>query len=102
MYELDGIFIDLIEIIGGVKFFIMPIKTQPLDILADGVDIFHVFLGRIGVIEAKVTCPVMFKRNPEIETDGFRMPDMEIAVWLRRERRSRPMSGPSSSSSGGG
>ena len=31
---------------------IAPIETEPLDIVFDGFDIFIIFFGRIGVVEA--------------------------------------------------
>ena len=54
---------------------------------------FHkldIFLAGIGIIKAQITEPVELSGETEIETDGFRMTDMQIAVRLRRKPRVNP------------
>src|SRR5260370_5522855 len=56
-----------------------------MDITLDGVDIFLLLLDGIGVIEAQMAATPKFPCNPEIETDGLGMADVQIAVRFRRK-----------------
>ena len=62
-----------------------PIEAEPAHVAHDGVDIFLLFLGRVGVVEAQVAVAAEFLGDAEIETDRLGMADMQIAVRLRRE-----------------
>src|SRR6267142_5907325 len=77
--------VKLLEIVGRVVEMIAPIEAEPGQIALDGVDIFLLFLGRIGVVEAQMTAAAELLRDAEIEADRFGVADMEIAVGLRRE-----------------
>ncbi len=48
--EADREIPQLLEVVGCV-IFISPLVAQPLDILLDGFYVFHIFLGRVGVVE---------------------------------------------------
>src|SRR5207249_5192827 len=52
--QLLGPFVKLAEIVGGIEFTILPIRAQPADVLADGIDVFLFFFGWIGVVVAQV------------------------------------------------
>src|SRR5262249_29989733 len=45
------------------------------------------FFFRIRIVEAEVGLAAEFFRQAEVEADGFRVPDVEIAVRLRRKAR---------------
>ena len=45
-----GPFVKLVEVVGSI-FLLVPLESEPLDILLDRVDIFGILLGRVGVIE---------------------------------------------------
>ena len=62
-----------------------PVKTEPMHITLDGLDIFHRFLAGIGVVEAEMTDPVVLLGNAEVQADGLGMANMQEAVRLRRE-----------------
>ena len=62
-----------------------PIESEPAHVAFDGVDIFLLFLGRIGVVEAQMATPAELLRNSEIEADRLRMTDVKIPVGLRRK-----------------
>ena len=62
-----------------------PIEAEPAHVAHDGVDIFLLFLGRVGVVEAQVAVAAEFLGNAEIETNRLGVTDMQIAVRLRRE-----------------
>jgi hypothetical protein len=55
--------VQLVEVVAGVVqvvfdaavgFGVVPVKAQPFDAVDDGVDVFLLFLGRVGVVEAQV------------------------------------------------
>ena len=66
---------------------VAPIEAEPVHVLLDGIDIFLLLLGRIGVVEAQVALTAEFLGDPEIEADRFGVADMEIAVRLGRKSR---------------
>src|SRR5436190_21938158 len=78
-----GPFVKPLEIIRRVEEIFAPVESEPAHIVFDGVDIFLLFLGRIGVVETQIALTAEFLRHPEIEADRFRVPDMQISVRLR-------------------
>jgi len=52
--QMLGVLIQLLEIIRGKIEMRVPVKAQPADIVLDGIDILLLFLGGVGVIEAKM------------------------------------------------
>ncbi len=79
--------VKLFEIVRGVMKIFAPIEAEPAHVGLDGVDIFLLFLGRIGVVEAQIALPAELLRDAEIQTDRFGVADMEVAVRLRRKAR---------------
>ena len=53
----------------------------------DSFYIFHIFLGRVCVVETKVTYTAVFFCDAEIKANSFGMADVKIAVGLGRETR---------------
>ena len=80
-----GPFVELLEIIRGVIEVLAPVEAEPAHVALDGVDIFLLFLGRIGVVEAQMAPAAEFLGNAEIQADRFGVADMQIAVRLRRK-----------------
>ena len=62
-----------------------PIEAEPAHVALDGVDIFLLFLGRIGVVETQMTAAAEFLGDAEIQADRLGVADMEIAVRLGRK-----------------
>ncbi len=83
--QVLGPFIEPLEIIRRVIEVLAPVEAEPAHVALDGVDIFLLFLGRIGVVEAQVAAPAELLRHPEIEADRLGVADMQVAVGLRRE-----------------
>src|SRR5271166_1448362 len=83
--EMLGPFEQLLEIVRGMVKMPAPVEAEPAHVTLDGVDVFLLLLERIGVVEAQMAAPAEFLCNPEIEADGFRMTDVQIAVGLRRK-----------------
>ena len=82
---LDKVFgplIELVEIITGIQFLV-PLEAQPLDVFLDGIHIFRVFLGGIGIVVAEVGFAAVFLCEAEIEADALGMSQVQIAVGFR-------------------
>ena len=60
-------------------------EAQPLDVFFDGVDVFVVFFFRIGIVKTQITQAVVNISQTEVQTDGFGVADVQIAVRLGRE-----------------
>ena len=85
--EMLGPFVELLEIVGRMIEVLAPIEAEPAHVALDGVDIFLLLLGRIGVVEAQVTAAAELLGHAEIEADGLGVADVQIAVRLGREAR---------------
>ena len=83
--QVLGPFVKLLEIVGRVIKMLAPIEAEPAHVALDGVDIFLLFLGRVGVVEAQIAMAAEFLRDAEIQADRFGVADMQIAVRLRRK-----------------
>ena len=83
--QMLGPCVELLEIVRRVVEVLAPIEAEPAHVALDGVDIFLLFLGRIGVVEAQVAVAAEFLGDAEIEADRLGVADMQIAVRLRRE-----------------
>ncbi len=59
-----------------------PIEAEPAHVGLDGVDIFLLLLGRIGVVKTQIAVPAEFLGDAEIQTDRLGVADMQIAVRL--------------------
>src|SRR5574344_1378864 len=63
-------FIELVEIIRSIFFFV-PMETEPLNILLNGIYILSVLFGRIGVIETKIRLAAIFLGKSEIQANAL-------------------------------
>ena len=62
-----------------------PVEAEPAHVALDGVDIFLLFLGRIGVVETQMAAAAEFLGNAEIQADRLGVADVQIAVRLGRK-----------------
>ena len=83
--QLHGPVVQLVEVLRGIAHFTGPFETQPLHVAFDGVDVFLVFLGRVGVVETQVRDAAEFLGQAEVHTDRLGVTDVQVAVGLRRE-----------------
>ena len=83
--QVLGPAIEPLEIVGGVIEVLAPIEAEPAHVALDGVDIFLLFLGRVGVVETQMAAAAEFLRDAEIQADRLGVADMQIAVRLRRK-----------------
>ena len=72
---------ELLEIVAGIVN-ICPLETKPLNIVLDALDIFCIFLDRVGVVEAQVALTAIFLGQSEVDGDSFSVSDMQVSVWL--------------------
>ena len=76
--------VELIEIIRCISF-VLPLETEPLDILLDRVYILCILLYRIRIIETEICLSALFLCKAEVYADTLSMSDVKVSVWLRRE-----------------
>ena len=77
--------VELLEIVRGVVEVLAPVEAEPAHVALDGVDVFLLFLGRIGVVEAQMAAAAELLRDAEVEADRFGVADVQVAVRLGRE-----------------
>ena len=80
-----GDFIAFIIIVGGVKKPARPVKAQPVNILFNVEDVFHILLGGVGVVKAQVALAAEFFRRQEVHDQRLAVTDVHITVGLGRE-----------------
>ena len=80
---MDGTIVEKIEVIAREVKVLTPIEAQPANIFLDALDVFYLFLGRIGVIKAEVAACVdalVFLRNSKIKAECFGVANVEVAI----------------------
>ncbi len=92
--QVLGPFVEPVEIIRRVIEMLAPVEAEPAHVALDGVDIFLLLLGRVGVVEAQIAAAAELFREAEIEADRFGVADMEIAVGLGREAGDHGLAAP--------
>ena len=85
--QSDREVIHRIKIVGRIIEPIAPVKAQPVDVFLDGIDIFGVLFGGVGIVHAQVADAAVFQRRTEVDAQRLGMSYMQIAVRLRRETR---------------
>ena len=64
-----------------------PVEAEPANVALDRVDVLDVLGRRVRIVEAEMTAAAPLARDPEVETDRFRVADVEVPVGLRRKSR---------------
>jgi hypothetical protein len=59
-------------------------------VVLNRLDVFHVFLDRIRIVEPEVARAPEVGGGAKIQANRFRMADVQVAVRLRREARGHP------------
>src|SRR5579872_3163071 len=85
--QLDGPFIELLEIIGGIEDAVLEIAAEPADVLDDGIDVLGFFFFRIRIVETEVAFASEFRGEAEIEVDRLGVADVQVTIRLGRESR---------------
>ena len=73
-----------VEIIRGPQAFI-PREPEPLHIFLDGIHILHVLFHRISIVVPEIRPPAVLLCGGKVQTDGFGVADMKVAVGFRRK-----------------
>ena len=77
--------VELLIVAGGEVLVLGPVEPQPADVVFDGLDESLFLLGRVRVVEAQMTGAAVLGGDPEVETDRLGVPDVQVAVGLRRK-----------------
>ena len=83
--QVLGPCVELLEVVRGEVGHGAPIEAEPAHVLLDRLDVGHLLLGRVGVVETQVAAPAEVLGDAEIEAERLGMADVQIAVGLRRE-----------------
>ena len=83
--ELDGELIAFAEVIRAVENAARRLRAQPVQILADGADEFHMLLGGVCVVVAQIEQSAVLPCDLGVDADCFGGADMQVAVRLRGE-----------------
>ena len=75
----------IIEVVRGEVEPVPPVEPEPLDILDDGLHVLVLLLHRVRVIEPQIAQSPVLLGDAEVEADGLRVSDVQVAVGLRRE-----------------
>lgn len=81
--ELYRALVEEVKIARGI-IYLVPLVAEPLDILFNGVDVFDILLGGVGVVETEVANAAVLLGNAEIDANSLCVADMQVAVRLRR------------------
>ena len=85
--ELDGAVVDVLEVVRRVAQPIAPVEPEPAHVALDALDeLFGLALG-VRVVEPQIARAAELLRDAEIDADGFRVADVQVAVRLGREAR---------------
>ncbi len=78
-----------VEVVAGVVEVVaerrLPVEAEPAHVLLDAVDVFLLFLFRIGVVEAQVAHAAVVARQAEVQADALGVAHVQVAVGLGRE-----------------
>jgi len=86
--QLYGKLVESFEVIRGKEHLLVPVEPQPSDVVLNGLYIFRIFGGRIGIVKSQVADAAWgVVCQAEVQADRFRVADMEIAVRLRWKAR---------------
>ncbi len=85
--ELLGPRVELLEIVGGEKLAIPPVKAEPPHVGLDGVHVLLLFLYGVGVVEPEIARTAELRRDPEVDADRLGMADVQVPVGLGRPAR---------------
>ena len=72
---------ELLKVVTGI-IHIGPLESEPLDIVLDTLDIFRIFLDRVGVVETEIAGAAIFLGQTEVDGDSLGMTDVQIAIGL--------------------
>ena len=67
--QVLGPFIELFKIVGGKILMLTPVEAEPAHVFLNGVNIFLLFLGRVGIVETQIAAAGKLFCQAEIQAD---------------------------------
>ena len=67
---------------------ILPVRSEPGDVLLDRLDELALLLRRIRVVKPEIELAMILLRQGRIQNDRLRVADVQVTVRLRRKTRS--------------
>ncbi len=83
--QLLGPLVHLLKKVGAIVEPVVPVIPQPVDVLLNGVDIFHVLLGGVGVVHAQVANAPKALGCAKVHINGLGVANVQIPVGLWRK-----------------
>ena len=84
--QLECAAVEHLEVVRGMAL-LGPFETEPVDVLANGLDEFDILARRIGIVEAQVAGTGEIPGDAEIQTDALGVAQVQVAVRLGRKTR---------------
>ena len=66
---------------------VLPVKAQPTHAVKNTIDVFLIFLHRIGVVKTHVAIAAVVTSEAKVQANALGVTDVQIAVRFRREAR---------------
>ena len=85
--EVLGIVVEPLVVIRGVKLAVLPVESQPADVLLDGFHVLDLFGLGVRIVEAEVAQAPVISGQPEVDANGLGVADVEVAVRFGRKAR---------------
>jgi len=82
---LNGKLVKLLEVVRSIKKTVFPVKSEPVDIVDNRLNIFERFACRVSVIHAEIAGSSILGSNSEIEAHRFCVAYMEVSIRLWRK-----------------
>ena len=83
--------VEAVEVVRGVVLVLAPVEAEPAHRVDDRIDVFLLFLRRVGVVEAQVAHPAVVAREAEVEADRLGVAEVKVAVRLGRKARAHAL-----------
>ena len=77
--------IGLVKIVAAVEEAVAPVETKPVDVLLDGLHKLGVLFGGVRVVHPQVADAAELLRRAKVDDQRLAVPDVQIAVGLRRK-----------------
>jgi len=89
--DLHRLLVEMLVIIRGVELPVLPVVAQPLHVPLDRLDVAHVLLLGVRVVEAEVALAAELRGDSEVDGEGLGVADVEPTVRLRGEAGQDPI-----------
>ena len=75
----------MLKIFGSVIEAVVPVKSQPCNVLFDSVNVLNILLGGVGVVHSQVADSVVFFCGAEVDANRLCVTNVKISVRLGRK-----------------